>query len=345
MIQLSQASPARRVLLGAGALAELPAEVDRGGMTKVVLVTSSTLAKSSALVERVESLLAGPHQATFTGVGQHTPQSAVHQLEELLDQTGADGVVSLGGGSVIDGCKAAIHARGAAGITHLAIPTTLSGAEFTASAGVTDDATRRKKGQVDPESAPRRVILDPDATLATPQSLWLSSGIRALDHAVETIWAPERDPLTSFLAKESIRRLLKFLPECQQQPELLECRHGAQIAAWWAALGLASNTMGPSHQLGRVLGATFGIPHGITSCIFLPATIDHFAITEPALVAPLADPLGASRADMVGTVVRAFVESLGLPTALAAAGFDPDDLPRFLELVPLEWHSIVRACV
>ncbi len=344
MIQLSQASPARRILLGKGALAELPAEVDRSGMTKVVLVTSSTLAHSSQVVSQVELLLAGPHQATFTGVGQHTPRSAVLQLEDLLEQTGADGVVSLGGGSVIDGCKAAIHDRGANTIAHLAIPTTLSGAEFTASAGVTDDESRRKQGQIDPESAPQRVILDPAATLATPVNLWLSSGIRALDHAVETLWAPEQDPLTSFLAQESIRRLLKFLAECKQRPDGLEARHGAQIAAWWAALGLASTTMGPSHQLGRILGATFGIPHGITSCVFLPATIDYFAANRPALVTPMVAPFGVSEASAVGPAVKAFIESLGLPTSLTTAGLDKEELPHFLGLVPAEWHQIVNAC-
>jgi alcohol dehydrogenase class IV len=313
-------------------------------MTKVVLVTSATLASSTDVVTRVEELLRGPHQATFTGVRQHTPENAVHQLADLLDQTGANGVISLGGGSVIDGCKAAIHEFGSNGISHLSVPTTLSGAEFTASAGITDSATHRKRGVVDFASAPSRVILDPEPTLHTPSRLWLATGIRALDHAVETVWAPERDPLTGHLALEAIRGLLASLPACAQHPDDIPARLAAQTAAWWAALGLAGNTMGPSHQLGRLLGATFEIPHGITSCVFLPATIAHIAAEDESLVEALGPAFGVGSPSEVADRCRDFISALGLPTTLAGAGLDSRDLPRFLALVPEEWHAIVTVC-
>ena len=313
-------------------------------MRKIVLVTSATLARTSSLVSSAEDLLEGRHQATFAGIREHTPENAVNQLADLLEQVGADGVVSLGGGSVIDGCKAAIHIRGSELVQHLAIPTTLSGAEFTSSAGVTDDSTRRKRGLSDPSAAPQRVVLDPQVTLPTPMRLWLSSGIRALDHAVETVWAPERDPLTQLLALEAIRRLRQSLPETQRSPEDVEMRERAQIAAWWAALGLAGNTMGPSHHLGRLLGATFGIGHGITSCVFLPATIEHMAESDPGLVVPLQEVFGVGGADLVGTACREFIGGLGLPTSLREAGLAPQDLPRFLEMVPEGWYPIVAAC-
>jgi maleylacetate reductase len=344
MIALHQSSPARRVLQGPGALRELPAEVARAEMSKIVLVTSATLARSSSLVRTAEELLESRHQATFAGIREHTPENAVSQLAELLEQTGADGVVSLGGGSVIDGCKAAIHSRGPELVQHLAIPTTLSGAEFTSSAGVTDDSTRRKRGLSDPAAAPQRVVLDPQVTLPTPLRLWLSTGIRALDHAVETVWSPERDPLTGVLALEAIRRLRQSLPGTQRDPEDVPMRERAQIAAWWAALGLAGNTMGPSHHLGRLLGATFGIGHGITSCVFLPATIDHMAESNPSLVVPLQEVFEVGRPELVGTACRQFITSLGLPTSLDGAGLAPEDLPRFVEMVPEGWRSIVAAC-
>lgn len=344
MIALHQSSPARRVLQGPGALRELRAEVDRAKMGKIVLVTSATLAASSSLVRATEELLEGRHQATFAGIREHTPENAVNQLADLLGQTAADGVVSLGGGSVIDGCKAAIHLRGPDQIKHLAIPTTLSGAEFTASAGVTDDSTHRKRGVIDPSAAPQRVVLDPQVTLPTPPRLWLSTGIRALDHAVETVWAPERDPLTQMLALEAIRRLRLSLPACLREPDDVAMREQAQIAAWWAALGLAGNTMGPSHHLGRVLGATFGIGHGITSCVFLPATIEHMAGSDPSLVAPLQEVFGVDSTELVGSACRTFIESLDLPTSLGEAGLAHRDLPRFVEMVPEDWRAIVAAC-
>ncbi|HUY55413.1 MAG TPA: iron-containing alcohol dehydrogenase [Candidatus Nanopelagicaceae bacterium] len=345
MFSLSQATPARRVLLGAGALAELRAEVDRADLGRVVLVTSATLSASSGLVKATEAMLPGRHQATFTGIGQHTPERAVQQLQDLLEQVAADGVISLGGGSVIDGCKAALHGIGTTGRTHIAVPTTLSGAEFTPSAGVTDSESHRKLGLRDPDAAPRVVLLDPEVTLATPERLWLSTGIRALDHAVETIWAPERDPLASWLSMEAIRRLRRSLPDCRDRPEEVEARQSAQVAAWWAALGLAGTTMGPSHQLGRILGASFEIPHGITSCVFLPATIRHLNATDPALTAPLAEPFGTRSGAEVGDVCQALIARLGLPVTLTQAGLSALDLPRFLAMVPAEWHPIVHACV
>ncbi|MHB8313442.1 MAG: iron-containing alcohol dehydrogenase [Candidatus Dormibacteria bacterium] len=345
MFSLSQATPARRVLLGPGALAELRSEVDREELGRVVLVTSATLSAASGLVQATEAMLQGSHQATFTGIGQHTPESAVQQLQDLLEQVAADGVVSLGGGSVIDGCKAALHGIGTTGRSHIAVPTTLSGAEFTPSAGVTDSESHRKRGLRDPDAAPRVVLLDPEVTLATPERLWLSTGIRALDHAVETIWAPERDPLASWLSLEAIRRLRKSLPDCRDRPQDVEARQGAQVAAWWAALGLAGSTMGPSHQLGRILGASFEIPHGITSCVFLPATIRHMDATRPELTAPLAEPFGARSGSGVGDVCQDLVAGLGLPVSLSEAGLSAPDLPRFLAMVPEEWHPIVHASI
>lgn len=333
------------MLLGAGTLAELPAEVDRADMTKVVLVTSATLrAAASSPTMAAEKLLGSRHQATFTGLSEHAPESAVRQLQDLLEQTAADGVVSLGGGSVIDGCKAAIHWAGPDRIAHLAVPTTLSGAEFTASAGVTESETRLKKGVRDPAAAPQRVILDPEVTVTTPERLWLSTGIRALDHAVETLWAPEQDPLTMFLAVAAIRRLRRSLPTCRERPEELPARLDSQVAAWWAALGLAGNTMGPSHLLGRSLGATFGIPHGITSCVFLPAVIEHMNQSQPKLMMPLLEPFGVSSADEVGRACRDFITQLGLPISLAEAGFPAKEMGHFLAMVPAELHPIVLAC-
>lgn len=329
-------------MLGPGALFELGAEVSRGGGSRVVLVTSATLRATSTWVDQAVAELEGHHLATFSEVGEHTPASAVAQLQDLLEQTGADCVVSLGGGSVIDGVKAAIHRRGPAGILHVAVPTTLSGAEFTPTAGVTEEETRLKRGLRDPAAAPAIVLLDPEVTLATPARLWLSSGIRALDHAVETLWAPEDDPLAALLVQAAIPQLRSALPNCQRDPEDSGARHRAQLGAWWAAVGLAGSTMGPSHQLGRLLGATFGVPHGITSCVFLPATIGWQLARDPSLVAPLCEPFGVRIPAAVAPACREFIAGLGLPTDLAGAGVGEESVARFLEMAPPEWHPIVE---
>ena len=341
-MQLHQASPARRVLIGQGALQELAAEVSRGGGGRVVLVASATLRAQTTLVDRVVAELEGHHLATFSEVGEHTPLSAVAQLQDLLEQTAADCVVSFGGGSVIDGVKAAIHQRGVDGILHVAVPTTLSGAEFTPTAGVTEDETRLKRGLRDPAAAPAIVLLDPEVTLSTPERLWLSSGIRALDHAVETQWAPEGDPLAGLLVRAAIPKLLSALPSCRRDPDDLVARHEAQLGAWWAATGLAGSTMGPSHQLGRLLGATFQVPHGITSCVFLPATLEWQLDRDRSLVDLLCEPFAVRSPEEVVAACRRFITGLGLPTDLAGAGLDPGAVVRFLQMAPPEWHPIVE---
>ena len=341
-MQLHQASPARRVLCGQGAIQELAAEVSRGGGSRVVLVTSATLRAQTTLVDQVVAELAGHHLATFSEVGEHTPLSAVAQLEDLLEQTAADCVVSFGGGSVIDGVKAAVHRRGAEELLHVAVPTTLSGAEFTPTAGVTEDETRLKRGLRDPAAAPTIVLLDPEVTLATPERLWLSSGIRALDHAVETQWAPEDDPLAGLLVRAAIPKLMAALPDCRRDPGDLVARYQAQLGAWWAATGLAGSTMGPSHQLGRLLGATFQVPHGITSCVFLPATLEWQLARAPSQVEVLCVPFGVRSPEEVVSTCRGFITGLGLPTDLAGAGLDEGAEGRFREMAPPEWHPIVE---
>jgi alcohol dehydrogenase class IV len=332
------------VLQGEGAASALPDELERLGRSRVVVVSSATLAKKTSLIESLERRLGSRHQATFNGLSQHTPEAAVTELAEVLRGHDADAVVSVGGGSVIDGCKAALHQAGSsASAVHLAIPTTLSGAEFTASAGVTDGPTHQKRSVVDRDAAPRVVILDPLYALPTPLKLWLGSGIRAVDHAVETVWSPVQDELSNLLAIEALRRLRSALPGCRNAPADAGARHQAQIAAWWAALGLASVPMGPSHSLGKLLGAPFGIPHGITSCALLPAVIEEIAKREPERVAPLAEPFGVAGPEDVSQACRVLIAQLDLPTSLSEAGLSASDLPTYLETVPQEWREVVRA--
>ncbi|MGH7692098.1 MAG: iron-containing alcohol dehydrogenase [Candidatus Dormibacteria bacterium] len=335
-------SPVQRVLHGAGVRQLLPAELQRLGATRAVLACSATLAHQTPAVQELERALADLHQATYTGLSQHTPEAAVAELAAQLRELGADAVVSVGGGSVIDGCKAAVHQAGAE-IVHLALPTTLSGAEFTASAGITDAASRQKRRVEDRGAAPRVVFLDPELSRHTPPRLWLGSGIRALDHAVETICSEVTDPLADHLAQEAIRRLRQALPACHRDPGDDSARYSAQLAAWWAALGLASVPMGPSHSLGKLLGAPFGIPHGITSCVLLPVVIERTAELEPGRIAALAAPFQVGGPRAVAGACRELVGELGLPTSLAAAGLTRDQLPIYLETVPREWRGAIEA--
>ncbi|HEY6538333.1 MAG TPA: iron-containing alcohol dehydrogenase [Candidatus Dormibacteraeota bacterium] len=330
------------MLHGRGAAAGLPGELDRAGATRVALAASSTLATRTGTISELEHSLGSRHLLTFTGLGQHTPEAAVSTLAQLLAQGQADAVVSVGGGSVIDGCKAALHEAELEAF-HVAVPTTLSGAEFTPNAGVTDAATQQKRSVVDRRTAPRVVLLDPLLSLATPERLWLGSGIRAVDHAVETVLSPVGDQLGHLLALKALVRLRSALPACRQDPLDLEAREQAQVAAWWAALGLASVPMGPSHSLGKLLGAPFGIAHGITSCVLLPAVIAETARTDPDRAAALVGAFSVTGPDEVAGACQRLITDLGLPTSLSAAGLAPTDLPTYLASIPPEWREVVRA--
>src|SRR5207302_9492664 len=140
-----------------------------------------------------------------------------------------------------------------------AVPTTLSAAECTPPPGATDDQTRRKGGVAGDALTPRAVILDPQLTVHTPQRLWLSTGIRALDHAVESVYAPEDDRFAIELGLRAIAMLRATLPRTRDDADDLDARQESQVAAWYSGMGLAATTMGPSHPLGRVLGASFGV--------------------------------------------------------------------------------------
>lgn len=309
--------PTRRVHFGAGSLEKLREEAS--GCRRAFLITGRTLSEKTDLARRVEGMLGGKHAGTFAGMGQHTPGSAVRRAAEAA--RGADLLVSLGGGSVIDGTKAVARELGYPG--HVAIPTTLSGAEWAHRVGVTDEAAGRKAGFRDERAVPPVVILDPEVTVYTPERLWLSTGIRALDHAVEGLLYGGEHPVTDVTGLEGARRLVRLLPRSKRAPEDLEARAQLQVAAWLAYFGPANTPMGLSHELGRRIGASYGIPHGITSCITLAPSLERMRSRVPAARwEALREALGG---DPPGRVA-ALVGELGLPSRLRGFGVPEGDL-------------------
>jgi len=229
--------------------------------------------------------------------------------------------VSVGGGSVIDGTKAV--ARKLNYPTQVAVPTTLSGAEWAHLVGVTDEEANRKRGFADPRAVPPVVILDPEATLFTPEKLWLSTGIRALDHAIEGFLGKGEHPVEDVLGLEGARRLVECLPRSKEEPEDLDLRLELQLAAWMAYFGLLNTPMGLSHNLGRRIGASYGVPHGYTSCITLAPALEVVGDRVPReRWEKLANTLGGEPAEKVATLV----EELELPNHLGDVGVPEEDL-------------------
>ncbi len=286
-----------RVVSGVGTLSTLATELDQRHLTRAVIVTGRTLG-GSALLDRVTAPLGDRCVLIYKQAKQHVPSCTVVELAHAIEQHRADCVISFGGGSPIDTAKAALHTllardevpSGEQGLTHIAIPTTLSAGEFTAVLGITDERTRVKRAVSDARLIPRVVFTDPAVTLDTPAWLWAASGVRALDHAVETIYAARRHPLSEAVASRGLAMLLEHLPASLTTAgtEQLEHRLQCQLGAWLSVFGLPNAGLGLSHALGHQIGPRWDVPHGVTSCITLPHAMRFMASTAPQRFGPIA---------------------------------------------------------
>lgn len=337
--------PQEHISFGPGSLNGLADEVVRLEGSRVLVITGQSLAVQTDVITRVVQALGSLHVGTFTRIRQHTPQSDVAGAVEYARALKADILVSVGGGSPIDATKAVAialsHERGVFPV-HIAIPTTLSAAEFSHLVGVTDESSKAKVGFAHRQVTPRSAILDAELTLATPMQLWLSSGIRSLDHAVETLCAPGNHPINDVLALEAIRRLFEHLPRTKNAPEDLDARTELQLASWMSFFGEVNTAMGLSHNLGRRIGASYAIPHGITSCIILPHVMRALAPIHTTALLRIAQTVGVAdnAPDDIGAALRAadavrdLVKRLGLPQHLRDVGIEASELHKIAKTTP-----------
>ena len=307
----------RVIRWGAGSVSHLSSELTRLSTERTVLVTTRSLLSS------VDRLSVRP-VATVV-IAQHAPMSQIDGGVDEASSARADGIVSFGGGSAIDGAKIISVRLGDGGraLPHVAIPTTLSVAELAAGAGFTNEAGD-KAGMRNPMLLVETVIYDAELTLATPMELWLSTGIRALDHAVEGFLADGEHPFNDVMALEAIRRLFESLPRAKASPEDLDVRTENQLAAWFSFTLPGASASGLSHTLGKQIGARHGIPHGVTSCLLLPHVIRYLERRMPDRVAMLTAATGPDPAAQV----EGLIESLGLPQRIAASGIGEPELRK-----------------
>jgi len=327
---------------GAGCVRErLDEELRRAGARRVLLVTTRSAAEDARLAPAVESLLGG-RLAGRALVGQHAPARSVMEAARVARTARADALVSIGGGSPIDAAKAVAfslatgldlvapeslsRARGASLVgvlPHLAIPTTLSVAELSGGAGFSAEGTREKVGVAAPELLPAAVFYDAELALRTPLPLWLSTGIRAVDHAAETLLAPGEHPLPDAAAVEGLRRLQVGLRAARARPGDPAARTECQLGAWFSYLLPGPAARGLSHTLGKRLGSRHGIPHGVTSCLLLPHVLRYLAPRAPQAMARIAAALGAESA---ADGVAGLVAELDLPRHLSTWNLSDADL-------------------
>lgn len=344
-----------RVVHGVPAEKAVPAEAERLGATKVFIVSTRSLARNTDAVQKIAAGLGARFAGSFDEVPAHTPREAVIAGAAAARAAGADLMVAVGGGSAIDGTKAMLQAmwhgvteargldaltgRGRAEPTGLsdgrirmvAVPTTLSAAEFTFYAGVTDTAKGIKQSFSDPLMVPRTVILDPAITVHTPMRLFLGTGIRAVDHAVERLCSLIRHPFSDATAVEALRLLNRGLPAVQKDPGNLAARLDCQLGAWMSIFGgMAGVPVGASHGIGHVLGAHAGVPHGETSCVMLPSVMQWNRGVNFEEQLRVAHAFERTDDDAAGAV-RDLIASLGLPTRLRDVGVKREDFQVIAE--------------
>jgi maleylacetate reductase len=347
------------VIFGRPHVAALQGEIDRLDARAVFVLASGTLARETDLVERLRTMLGNRFAGLCAKIGAHTPRNDVVAAANMAREARADLIVTLGGGSVTDAAKmvglclgndvtepdqldnfrAAITPDGTTrrppvrppGLRMIAIPTTLSAGEFSAGAGCTDTGRHVKESFSHPQMIPRAVILDPAATRPTPEWLFLSTGIRAVDHAVEDICSVDGQPLSEGAAFHALRLLGKGLPAVKADPADLDARLDCQIGAWMSMVGSQSGvSKGASHGIGHVLGGTADVPHGYTSCVMLPHVLHYNHSVNADKQARVSEALGQP-GEPAADVVGALIAGLGLPVRLRDVGVVEDQLDLIAE--------------
>ncbi|WP_430416322.1 iron-containing alcohol dehydrogenase [Parasphingorhabdus sp.] len=332
----------QHVIWGQDTVSACVAEVERRGASNVAIISSPSLRRAVGTVDALADALGDKAALIFDELQPHTPAPQVAAFAKLLKDKNTDVVISLGGGTPIDTAKVALAMLDANAtdpfavankppksnppkIRQIACPTTLSGAEFSDLAGLTEPETKIKHGVASFGIGPATVILDAELAQHTPLDLWLSTGVRAVDHAIETLCSIEATPYTDALAAEALSKLADALRQTRRDPANLQARLDAQLAVWLASAGLDRTPYGASHGIGHQLGAVAGTPHGICSCILLPAVLEWNAEYTQPVQRRIANILEAESA---ADGVRQLLGDLQLPTRLSEADIQLNDLPE-----------------
>jgi maleylacetate reductase len=327
-----------RVIYGPGKVTALKDEMERRDLKRALVVT--TLG-GFPILDQVTAALSSRCAGVFTGVVQHVPRSTVDALQADIERLDADCLVSFGGGSPIDTCKVAAYGMlPGRELIHIAVPTTLSAAEYTHVGGVTDETTRVKSGVNDQRVMPRTVINDPAIAASTPDWLWVTTGIRALDHAIECAYAIRHQPISDALAAKSIALFAKHLPASIRTTgdEQIAHRGHCQIASWYSIYGAMNTRFGLSHLLGHQIGPRWDVPHGVTSCITLPHAMRFMAGIAPHRFGPVAEgygiPFDPARPKIAALEcaerTAQFIGQFDVPKTLKDAGVPHDEIGQIV---------------
>lgn len=313
-----------KVVFGSGTRDRIPEEADALECRRVLVLSTPDQADQA---ERIADLLGAATAGTFTSAAPHTPVEVTEKALAHAASLGADSVLAVGGGSTI-GLGKAITAR--TGLPQLALPTTYAGSEMTPILGETEG--RRKRTRRLPEVLLKTVVYDVDLTLTLPPAVSVVSGLNAMAHAVEALYAEDRDPVAFLMAGEALDALVRSLPRILRRPADMEARADALYGAWLAGTCLGTVGMALHHKVCHVLGGTFGLPHAQTHAVVLPHVV---AFNAPA---PAAGEAMARLAQVIpgsdpATGLFQLAGQLGAPTALRDLGMPEEGIEQAAELV------------
>ena len=313
--------PAYRVIFGVGSLDRLPEEVRKLGTSRALVVsTPAELRFAEDAARRLGGVAAG----MFTEAVMHHPIETVHAARERAKQVNADCYVTIGGGTTTGTGKAIALETG---MPVIAVPTTYAGSEMTAIYGLTEAGVKRT-GR-DRKVLPKTVIYDPALTVSLPAHVSGTSGMNAMAHCVEALYAHDGNPIITLMAAEGIRALTRSLPVVVKEPESLDARSDALYGAWLAGIVLGSAAIGIHHKLCHTLGGTFNLPHAEVHTVVLPHATAYNSKAAPEAMRIAAEALGAKDA---AQGIFDLIVKIGAPTALKDIGMPADGLDRAADL-------------
>ena len=305
---------ATRVIFGAGTVERVADEVAHLGSTKALILSTPFQAEDA---EKISMSLAGQSAGVYSGATMHTPVDVTEQALKVFSASRADCIIAIGGGSTI-GLSKAIATR--TGVDQIVIPTTYAGSEMTDILGETETGkkTTRRGASIRPES----VIYDTNLTLSLPVPMTMTSAMNAIAHAVEGLYADDRNPVLTLMANDALKAFKTGLPVIKEDPRNQEARALTQYAAWLCSTVLGYVSMALHHKLCHVIGGSFDTPHADTHAILLPHTTGFNAVAVPDLMQPVSAIFG----ETPGAGLWQFARQIGAPTSLKDLGLDQSDL-------------------
>jgi alcohol dehydrogenase class IV len=312
-----------RVIFGSGTLAKLPDELARLKLTSPLILSTP---RQVGLAEKVKDTLQGNVVGLFTEAAMHTPTHITDLALAFIQSTKPDSIVSIGGGSTI-GLGKAISVR--TGLSHICVPTTYAGSEMTPILGETDNG--KKTTRTDPKILPGTVIYDVSLTMTLPGETSATSGVNAIAHSVEALYAHNTNPITALIALEGIRALVSSLPIIVVSPSDATARSSALYGAWLCGTCLGSVGMALHHKLCHTLGGSFNLPHAETHTIILPHALAYNAPAIPSVMSKLASVLSASEGDAIHGL-NVLLTQLKVKRGLRDLGMQEEDVDRAADI-------------